>query len=207
MRPGITFMKLILVRHGETDWNRQRRVQGITDIPLNQRGVEQAERLARALRNEHIENILSSPLKRALQTAEIVNRCHGKTIRPVSALGELDQGDFEGRTISEIMETNADFLRQWAADPASVIMPGGESLSALQRRALLAIEGVLIEGKNTLIVSHNFTIMTILCTFRYNNLNKVREFRVDPASISIVEYENGVGAVTVMNDVSHLEGL
>ncbi len=200
-------MKLILARHGQTEWNREKRVQGISDIALNSLGIEQAGRLAEALRGEQVERILSSSLKRAVQTAEAVNRFHGLPVEQDNNLGELDQGDFEGRTFPDIMATHADFLRKWRADPASVTMPGGESLAILQKRAWQTVEQVLSTEKNTLIVSHNFTIMTILCTIQGMGLERVREVHVGTASRSIVEYENGLGVVTVFNDTSHLAQL
>ena len=200
-------MKLILARHGQTEWNREKRVQGISDIALNSLGIEQAGRLAEALRGEQVERILSSSLKRAVQTAEAVNRFHSLPIEQDSNLGELHQGDFEGRTFPDIMATHENFLRQWAADPASVTMPGGESLTILQRRAWKTVEQVLATGKNTLIVSHNFTIMTILCTIQKMDLARIREVHISPASRSIVEYKNGLGVVTLFNDTSYLAPL
>ena len=200
-------MKLILARHGQTEWNREKRVQGISDIALNEQGVGQANRLAQALRDEPIEAILSSPLKRAVQTAEAVNRFHSLAIEKDGNLSELHQGDFEGRTFPEIMATHADFLRQWAADPASVTMPGGESLAMLQKRSWQTVERIVATGKNTLIVSHNFTIITILCAIEGKDLKQARKFRLSPASRTLVEYENGTGRVIAVNDVSHLDDL
>ena len=133
---GNGLLRLTLVRHGQTPWNREQRVQGISDISLSNRGLAQAKNLALALKNEKIETILSSPLRRALQTAEAINRFHGLSIERNQDLIELDQGDFEGQTFPEIMKTHKAFLEHWAADPASVIMPNGEITGAASKKGM-----------------------------------------------------------------------
>ncbi len=199
-------MKLILVRHGQTRWNIEKRVQGVSDTELSNRGLAQARNLALALRGEGIEAICSSPLKRALQTAEAINRFHGLAIDKDRDLMELDQGDFEGRTFPEIMKTHGEFLLRWTADPESVIMPNGESLAQLQRRAWNAVERILATGKDTILVSHNFTILTILCRILNISLRRIRELRVDTASRTTVRFEGGQGTIAVLNDVTYLKG-
>jgi broad specificity phosphatase PhoE len=129
-------MKLILVRHGQTLWNREKRIQGVTDIELSNRGKAQADCLARSLRDEKIDSIVSSPLKRAIQTAEAINRFHHLPIEPEEDLMELNMGDFEGIAFSEMIKDHGDFLTRRIEDPGSVVMPGagGESLADLQER-------------------------------------------------------------------------
>ena len=200
-------LRLTLVRHGQTPWNREQRVQGISDISLSNRGLAQANNLALALKNERIATILSSPLRRALQTAEAINRFHGLAIERDQNLMELDQGDFEGQTFPEIMKTHKAFLQRWAADPASVIMPNGESLEQLQRRAWTAVERILAtETHHAVLVSHNFTIMTILCKIQDLSLRHVRKVHVDVASRTTVQFKEGRGEIILFNDVSHLKG-
>jgi len=199
-------LKLILVRHGQTLWNREKRVQGVSDIELSNRGKAQAEKLARSLQHERIETIVSSPLKRAVQTAEAINCYHRLRIELLDELMELDQGDFEGMAFPELMKQHGDFLKRWVADPASVVMPQGESLGELQNRAWGAVERIVEKSKNTLVVSHNFTIMTILCKINNRNLSHVREVHVDTASKTVVNFENGSGTVIRFNDVDYLAG-
>ncbi|OPL16099.1 MAG: hypothetical protein AVO39_06535 [delta proteobacterium MLS_D] len=199
-------MKLILVRHGQTQWNHEKRVQGTSDIPLNALGLTQVERVAEALSAESIDAIVSSPLKRAVQTADAVNRFHRLPVTIDNNLAELDQGDFEGRTFSDLLASHTDFLKQWASDPASVTMPNGESLADLQRRAWRVVESLPASAGTVLLVSHNFTIMTILCKITAISLHRVRETSVSPASVTFVDYEGGRGMVVSLNDTSHLAG-
>ncbi|HET58044.1 MAG TPA: histidine phosphatase family protein [Deltaproteobacteria bacterium] len=199
-------MKLMLVRHGQTQWNHEKRVQGTSDIPLNTLGLTQVERLAESLRVLPIDTIVSSPLKRAIQTANAVNRFHRLPVIIDDNLMELDQGDFEGRSFSDLLASHADFLKQWARDPASVTMPNGESLANLQRRAWSAVESLPASAGTVLFVSHNFTIMTILCKINGINLNRIREAHVSPASVTFVDVEDGRGKVVSFNETSHLAG-
>ena len=199
-------MKLILVRHGQTLWNREKRAQGVSDIELSNRGMAQADSLARSLQDERIDTIVSSPLKRALQTAAAINRFHDLPIEPEEDLMELNMGDFEGIIFREMVEKHGDFLKRWAADPASVVMPGGESLAQLQARVWSVVERIIVKPGTTLLAAHNFTIMTILCKIKGIDLSHIREVHVDVASKTFVEFKNGRGDVVLLNDIGHLAG-
>ncbi len=199
-------MKLILVRHGETLSNRENRVQGITDMELSDYGRMQADKLAESLKGEPIERIVSSPLKRAYETAKAISRFHGAMIEADRDLQEMNHGDFENLTIQELKEKHITVLRQWENDPASVVMPNGESLHDLQRRAWSAIEGIITEtARNAIVVTHNMTIRTILCKIQDLDMLHIRRMHVDLASKTFVEFKFGKGAIVVLNDTSHLK--
>ncbi|HDQ04380.1 MAG TPA: histidine phosphatase family protein [Deltaproteobacteria bacterium] len=197
-------MKLILIRHGETLWNKEGRVQGTSDIELSDIGMNQAGLLASSLKNQHIEAIYSSPLKRALQTAQIINEFHSLQIHTYKELMEMDQGIFEGLSFKELMNDKKDFLKKWIADPASVKMPKGESLTELQDRAWRIVEHIISQGKNALVVSHNFTIAAILCRLRDISLSQFRSTCVDTASKTIVRIDNNLPTIELLNDRSFL---
>ncbi len=197
-------MKLILIRHGETLWNKEGRVQGTSDIELSDIGTSQAGLLASSLKNQHIEAIYSSPLKRALQTAQIINEFHSLHINTYKELMEMDQGIFEGLSFKELMNDKKDFLKKWVADPAGVKMPKGESLTELQDRAWRIMEHIISQGKNALVVSHNFTIAAILCRLRDISLSQFRSTCVDTASKTIVRIDNNLPTIELLNDRSFL---
>ncbi|MBW2600237.1 MAG: histidine phosphatase family protein [Deltaproteobacteria bacterium] len=199
-------MKLILVRHGQTLWNREKRVQGISDIELSNRGRAQADSLARSLRDEKIDTIISSPLKRAIQTAEAINHFHHLPIEHEEDLKELNMGDFEGMAFQEMMKNHGDLMKRWAENPTSVVMPGGESLSELQERAWSVVERVIVKSGTTLLAAHNFTIMAILCKIKEMDLSHIRQVHVDVASKTFVEFRNGRGNIILFNDIDHLTG-
>ena len=197
-------MKLTLIRHGETIWNQERRVQGFSDIDLNDAGLHQAEQLALSLKDHHIHSIYASPLIRARRTAQIINQYHNAPIYLESDLMEMNQGDFEGLSFQDLMTREKDFLRRWISDPASVRMPNGESFDELQYRAWKAIEGITMKHDEALVVSHSFTIASILCKVKNISLSEFRTVHVDTASKTIVRFLNGSASIESFNERSHL---
>jgi broad specificity phosphatase PhoE len=192
-------MELILVRHGETIWNREGRVQGFSDMDLSDVGVQQARQLALSLKDAPILSIYSSPLIRAQKTARIINEYHHAPIHIDPGLMEMDQGDFEGLTFQELMACEKGFLQKWMSDPASVQIPNGESFIELQDRAWKVIEGIVAKSESALVVFHNFTIAAILCKIKNISLSRFREVCVDTASRTIVRYNNGTASMESFN--------
>jgi broad specificity phosphatase PhoE len=195
-------VELILVRHGETNWNREGRVQGFSDIDLSDVGVQQARQLALSLKDAPILSIYSSPLIRAQSTARIINEYHHAPLYSEPGLMEMDQGDFEGLTFQELMACEKGFLQKWMSDPASVQMPNGESFIELQGRAWKVIEGIVAKSGSALVVSHNFTIAAILCKIKNVSLSQFRKVCVDTASRTIIRFENGEASIELFNDSS-----
>jgi len=195
-------VELILVRHGETIWNREGRVQGFSDIDLSDVGVQQARQLALSLKGAPILSIYSSPLIRAQSTARIINEYHHAPLYIESGLMEMDQGDFEGLTFQELMACEKGFLQKWISDPASVQMPNGESFIELQGRAWKVIEGIVAKSESALVVSHNFTIAAILCKINNLSLSQFRKVCVDTASRTIIRFENGAASIELFNGSS-----
>lgn len=134
-RPLTPATTLFLIRHGETDWNRLGLYQGTSDIPLNEAGREQARALADRLRGEGFDAAYSSPLARAVQTAEAVLAGSGVEIRLLPELRELSYGLWQGRGIFPRGRCNAGLEWRWRHDPWSVRFPGGESLPEVRARA------------------------------------------------------------------------
>lgn len=154
-------VELIVVRHGETDWNRDRRLQGHVDIALNATGVEQAVRLAAALAHEPIDAIHSSDLARALATAEPVAAGLGLPVRRDAGLRERGYGVLEGSTYDEIALHRPDDAERMKRRDASHAMPGGESLAAFRERVIVAVTTIARDhaaafgdGSITLVVTH-----------------------------------------------------
>lgn len=199
-------MRLILVRHGKTDWNETGRCQGISDVPLNPAGIEQAEKVAFSLKDEKIDRIYSSDLTRAKTTAEKIAEYHSVDVNIRDDLQEMDQGIFEGLDFSYIQEEYSHVLEHWRNDPETLQLPGGESLSGVQRRALDAIADIKsrFESQNIVVVSHNMVIGTLLCRFSGNSLKKLRDYIVDEASKTIVEIYDDRFIIISFNDIDHL---
>jgi broad specificity phosphatase PhoE len=196
---------LILIRHGETAWNKEGRVQGFRDIELNDTGLNQARKLASSMKDASIQAVYSSPLKRARQTALIINEFHHVPMYLEAGLMEMDQGDFEGFTYPEMKAVAGDFLQKWVQDPAAVVMPNGESLSELQNRAWPALENIIRKGENAVIVSHNFTIAALLCKIQNVSLSQFRTLSVGTASKTVVSFYKGSASIDVLNERTHLD--
>lgn len=200
-------MKLILVRHGETSWNRQKKIQGSSDIGLNGLGTEQAQKLASSLRDEQIEAIITSPLKRAYETARAISQYHDVNIEVENDLQELNTGELEGLTFPEVMARYPTFVQDWRDNRASLVMPNGESLIELQNRAWQVIQRTISNTKNTVVVSHNFALATILCKLQNLDISSSREIHLGVASKTCVDIENGKAVVSSFNQTDHLKDL
>jgi broad specificity phosphatase PhoE len=197
-------MQLIIIRHGETLWNKEGRVQGISDVELSTVGIEQARLLSLSLKDYPIRVIHTSPLKRALKTAEVINEFHQKEIHTHNDLMEIDAGDFEGVYYKKLVACEKDFLNKWIADPASVKMPNGESFTQLQDRAWRVMERIINKEENALVVAHNFTIAAIICRIRSISLNEFQSSCVGNASKTIVNFQKDGIFIETFNDRSHL---
>jgi broad specificity phosphatase PhoE len=206
-------LKLILVRHGETSWNECRRIQGCdSDIELNETGLEQARRLATFLENEQIAGIVSSPLRRALSTAEAIASRHQLPVEVDQRLRELKVGDLEGMPYSNLTTTFSQFLMQWWQDGGAVKLPNGESLADLQDRAWNVVENLLQKHKDAaaeskdgaaVVVSHYFVTLVIILKALDLSLNCFTRFRLDLGGVSVLEFRDFGTRLLGFNDTSY----
>ena len=200
--------RLLLIRHGETAWNRDQRPQGVADVPLSELGRRQARALGQALAGEPLTAVYASDLSRAVETATAVATSHGLPVQTDSRLREMNQGIFEGEPIQRVRERYGEWLKTWLADPAQVRMPGGETLGEVQERAWAAIEDIRAAQPTgrVAVVAHNFTNLMILCRVLGLDLAHFRRLRVNVASISLVEFSRWPTVVS-LNDTHHLRDL
>ena len=206
-------MKLILIRHGETYWNHERRVQGgDSDIELNDTGLEQARKLAAFLENEPITAILSSPLQRAIATAEVIASHHQLPVEVDQGLRELKVGELEGMSVSNLSTTFSQFLMQWWQEGGPMKLPNGESLVELQQRAWKAVERLLekheinpghSEGTTVIIVSHYFVTLAIILKALNLPLDCFTKFKIDLGGVSILEFRDYEARLVAFNDTSY----
>ena len=136
-------MKLILVRHGETQLNKDALIQGINSVPLNGAGRSHAQAIASALARDLPFELYTSPLTRALETAQIIFKTVGVAPKPLRELEEADAGELEGLTREEMRRRYPEFVKRWAEDSGTAQMPGGESLLQVQERAWWAITEIM----------------------------------------------------------------
>ena len=202
-------IRILLIRHGETHWNRIRRFQGRSDLALNQEGRDQARALALALKDETLAAIYSSPLIRAIETARLIKEFHPSTpLFEEEGLIEMDLGDFEGMEAQNWAAQYTDFLKAWQENPASVTMPGGENLQVVQERAVEALERITrlhLPRSTLLICSHNFVNLTILCYALDISLDRFRELRQGTTALNVLYKQGERLWVEVVNERSHLQ--
>ena len=200
---------ILLIRHGETDWNRIGRFQGRTEVGLNQKGREQASALALALKDEPLEAIYSSPLTRSMETARIIKAYHPSTpLLEEKGLLEMDLGDFDGMEAQQWSAQYPDFRKAWQKAPSSVTMPGGENLHQVQARAIDALDRItqLYPPATTLLIcSHNYVNRTILCYAMEIPLDRFRELRQETAALNVLHKQGERLWAEVVNDGSHLQ--
>jgi broad specificity phosphatase PhoE len=155
---------LILIRHGETDWNVEGRYQGQADPPLNHRGLAQAHQLAVSLRDVPLDVLVTSPLSRAYQTAAILAEILGGLPLHVDPrLMEIHQGDWQTRLRSEIEALYPDLFQRWETEPWEITPPGGEHLRQVQARVYAALDDLLAQyqGQTIGLVTHRIPIALI----------------------------------------------
>ena len=202
-------MRIYLVRHGETEWNRARIFQGRSNLPLNQEGRKQVKALALALKNKPLNAIYTSPLIRALETARLIKVFH--PLIPIfeeKGLIKMDLGEFDGMKAQDWAEQYPDFRKAWNENPASVKMPGGESLKEVQVRAkdtLERITRIYPPDTTILISSHNFVNLTILCDLLEIPLHRFRELRQENAAFNVICKKGDRLYVELVNERSHLK--
>jgi broad specificity phosphatase PhoE len=155
--------RLLLVRHGETAWNREGRYQGSTDVPLNANGRRQATALAAQLRAEPLAAVYSSTLRRASATARVIAAPHRLRVVRDPRLNEINQGQWEGLRPADIVRRWAELHERWEREPLAVRLPDGETLDEVQARVLAALGDIALSwaGRTVCIVAHKVPLVTI----------------------------------------------
>ncbi|MFC4004347.1 bifunctional RNase H/acid phosphatase [Prauserella oleivorans] len=203
--------RLLLLRHGQTEMSVDRRYSGAGDVSLTEQGRWQAQAAAKRLAGldglgaEPLP-VVSSPLTRAVQTAQAVADALGSRVETLQTLRETDFGEWEGLTFGEAARRDPDVHRQWMSD-TSVPPPGGESFDQVHRRVAQAMDQLCERygGRTIVVVSHVTPIKSLLRIALDAGPSLLFRLHLDPASLSIVDfYPDGNASVRLVNDISHL---
>lgn len=198
--------RFILIRHGETEWNRQDRFRGRSDVPLNDNGRAQAEKISARLAQHKIDAIYASPLPRAIQTAQPLATIHHLEIQQTADLLDIDYGAWEGMARDDIKLKYPDLYNTWVRTPGKTKFPGGESL----RQVRLRVEKLLAElgkdhlGETVALVSHRIACHITLCVALGLPNDSIWHLRQDVGCINEFETRDGIYVVTLMNETEHL---
>jgi broad specificity phosphatase PhoE len=201
--------EIILVRHGQTDWNVQEIFRGRADIDLNATGRKQAELLAQYLKDIKFEAILTSPLERALKTAQIIATGHYRTpVEPVMDLIDIDFGDWQSMSHADVKEKYPELYARWMNEPQRAKMPGGESLADVRKRALKVVYHAVTKYEGTVVlVSHRVVLKVVILGLLGLDNSHFRNIKLDACGVTIFNYEDDRYILTRHNETSFLKPL
>ncbi len=197
------------MRHGETAWNQERRIQGGgSDICLSEVGIKQAESLGLALNGTKITAIYSSPLRRALDTAQAIARYHQLMVHVEPDLREMEVGELEGVSIAELGVNFSQFLLQWRQAGGMEKLPGGESVVDLAERVWSTLQRIIEKHRSeaVVVVGHYFVVVVAICRVLGWPLKILERIRVQTGSISMIELGGRYPRLVSLGDTCHLKG-
>jgi broad specificity phosphatase PhoE len=201
--------RIYLVRHGQTDWNKEKVFRGLADRPLSDAGRAEALAVGEALKDEPVDFIYASPLKRARQTVEPLARWKRKRIRPAPGLIDIDYGEWSGLAEAAAQKAYPKLYKAWRQRPETVTFPHGESLARVARRALVQLKelAALHPGQTVVVASHRVVCKVIALKLLGLPLRKFWDVKQDIACLNLFEYAPPRAIVLLLNDTCHLKAL
>lgn len=200
---------VLLVRHGQTDWNRDRIFRGRADVPLNAVGREEASRIGAALQGVNLDAAYSSPLSRAMETARSILEAHRKKPQIAHGLIDIDYGAWQGMPLTEVQEQYPELYQRWREKPHEVAFPGGERLDEVRERALKVLKRICGRhpGKTVLIVSHRVVNKVLLCAVLDLGNEHFWNLKQENCALNLFDYSEEGFAIHLLNDTCHLESI
>lgn len=202
-------LRILLIRHGQTEWNRVERFRGRVDLDLNEQGKKQATLLANKINNDgyNIKYIITSPLKRAQQTANILAEYNHFSVRVEEGLIDINYGDWQGLSPEEANERFPELYSLWLNEPQTLRFPHGEGLNDVCQRATQVIKQLINESNNTtlVMVSHKVVCKVLMCYFMGLELNNFWRVEQDVCALNHIEVEGSLFRVRLVNDICHLK--
>ena len=202
-------IRIILVRHGQTEWNKFERFRGRVDIDLDETGWKQAEATADKLAQWEMKAIYSSPLKRTMNTAQPLATRLGLTVQPLEGIIDMDFGEWQGIGIGEVREKYGELFDLWLYHPEKLEIPGAETLEDVRKRAVATIDDVMAKNEDQTIalVSHRVVCKVLLCHLLGLDNSHFWQIVQDTTAINLFEIWDGRPSVMLINDTCHLRDL
>lgn len=199
--------EIIMIRHGETEWNKTGRFQGHSDVPLSAEGRAQAAALGKNLVVDHVDAIYASDLTRAMETAAPLAQRFGLEVISDPLLRELNFGSWEGRNFNDVNAENPDAMKTFYNDPERVNIPDSEPFPEFQRRVAGRVREIVAQerGKRIVIVSHGASIRILFADILSMPIRSIWHVSQLNTAVNKIRFEDdGFAVVTLMNDTSHL---
>jgi broad specificity phosphatase PhoE len=199
--------QILLVRHGQTAWNREERVRGRSDVPLDETGRWQAQVTARYVAARWpLAAIYASPMGRAMDTAQAIADAQGLTVQPHPGLLDLHFGEWEGLALTEVKARYPDMLHAWFTAPQSVRFPGGEGLDEVRQRSSAALAELAARHEGTTIglVAHTVVNRVLLCAVLGLGNDHFWHLGQDTCAVNLIEWDGQRYTLALLNDTSHM---
>lgn len=199
-------MEILLIRHGETKWNRELVFRGIRDIELSERGHRQAELLAKRLKDYKIDAIFSSPLSRAMQTVQPAAGALGLTVQPEQAINDLDFGLWAGLTVDQVKEKFPDQFEKWRVNPLEMDFPEGDRVSEAKLRCfdwLKCISGG--DYERIALVTHKVILKLLVLSVLDAPERAYWQLQFGTCSVSMLSTAEGRFDISYLNDTHHYD--
>jgi broad specificity phosphatase PhoE len=198
---------IVLVRHGQTEWNRVERFRGRADVPLNESGLAQAEATGLRIHGEWQPSaVYSSPLSRAMRTAEAIAKHFDLPVQIHPGLADIDHGEWQGLTPDEVRDRWPAALHAWYYQPDEAIIPGGETLAQLPSRGMRAVNELSARHAEQTIVLVGHTVINRIILLDVLGLDNECFWHIkqDTCAINVFEVEKGDFVIVSLNDTCHL---
>ncbi len=193
---------IYLIRHGQTDWNKEGRFRGRADVPLNDYGHREAEALAKHLATVGANACYSSPLSRARETAEIIARPHSLEVSPDDGIIDVDYGEWQGVPEDEARKQHAEIYQRWRERPHHTKFPNGESLAMVRKRALASLETIRADNSDgvALVVAHKAVTKVLMCAVLGLGNAAFWRIRQDNCAYNVIELSPDGAVVVAINN-------
>lgn len=201
--------RIILVRHGQTEWNREERFRGRVDIDLDEVGVRQAKAAADRLAQWGVAAIYSSPLKRAMATAEAIAERLGLAVQTLDGINDMHFGVWQGLSVAEARKDYPELFELWRRSPEQLRIPEGETLDDVQKRAVATINDLVAkhEDETVALVTHRVVCKVLLCHALGLDNSHFWQIAQEATAINLFEIRGGRITVSLINDTCHLRNL
>ena len=201
--------RLIIVRHGRTEWNRVERFRGRADIGLDEVGMKQAESAAKRIGEWPVSAIYSSPLRRALTTAEIMAGPLGLNVQLMPGIIDIDYGAWQGLSTEDVVARDDHLYSRWIESPNKVKFPGGESFVEVRERAASAVNDLIQRHpkQTVVLVSHKVICQILILSLLDLDSSHFWQITQDVCAMNLFEVRGGIPSALFLNDTCHLESL